>query len=141
MPHSKTLKSAKKLSGFGENRFRRLSNFLQTHIFWNFDHISRNYSQIDHRNILFSKITIILIMMAKMLFFDIFFEKDPDLNTVEINVVSLQFLDCTHILLIKLSWTLKRCIFFRFLNHVKILLNVIFIYVCVYIYIYIYIYK
>ena len=122
------------MSGFCENRFRRLSNFLQTHSFWNFDVISRNYSQIDHRNIWFTKITIILILMAKMLFFDFFFEKDPHLNAVEINVVSLQFLDCRHILLIKLSWTLKRCIFFRFLNHVKILFNVIFIYVCVYIY-------
>ena len=33
LPHSKTIKSAKKLSEFCENRFRCLSNFLQTHIF------------------------------------------------------------------------------------------------------------
>ena len=39
--HSKTIKNTKKLSVFGENDSRRLSNFLQTHIFWKFDHISR----------------------------------------------------------------------------------------------------
>ena len=33
LPHSKTTKSAKKVSVFGENDFRRLSNFLQTRIF------------------------------------------------------------------------------------------------------------
>ena len=33
LPHSKTIKNAKKLSVFGENDSRRLSNFLQTHIF------------------------------------------------------------------------------------------------------------
>ena len=38
---SKIIKNAKKLSVFGENDSRRLSNFLQTHIFWNFDHTSR----------------------------------------------------------------------------------------------------
>ena len=31
-----------KLSVFGKNDFRCLSNFLQTHIFWNFDQICRN---------------------------------------------------------------------------------------------------
>ena len=30
-------KSAKKLSVFGENDSRRVSNFLQTHVFWNFE--------------------------------------------------------------------------------------------------------
>ena len=32
-PHLKTIKIAKKLSVFGENDSRRLSSFLQTHIF------------------------------------------------------------------------------------------------------------
>ena len=31
----------------------------------------------------FAKVTIILIMMAQVLFFDIIFEKDPHLNDVE----------------------------------------------------------
>ena len=44
LPHSKTIKNAKKLAVFGENDSRRLSNFLQTHIFWNFDYISRIYN-------------------------------------------------------------------------------------------------
>ena len=35
LPHSKTIKNAKKLSVFGKNDSRCLSNFLQTHIFWN----------------------------------------------------------------------------------------------------------
>ena len=83
LPHSKTIKNAKKLSVFGENDSRRLSNFLQTHIFWKFDHISRTYNQINYRNIWFAKVTIILIMMAQVLFFDIIFEKDPHLNDVE----------------------------------------------------------
>ena len=69
LPHSKTIKNAKKLSVFGENDSRRLSNFLQTHIFWNFDHISRIYNQINYRNIWFLKVIIILIMTAQVLFF------------------------------------------------------------------------
>ena len=32
-PHSKAIKNAKKLSVFGKNDSRRLSNFLQAHIF------------------------------------------------------------------------------------------------------------
>ena len=44
LPHSKIIKNAKKLSVFGENNSRCLSNFLQAHIFWNFDHISRIYN-------------------------------------------------------------------------------------------------
>ena len=47
LPHSKTIKNAEKLSVLGENDSRRLSNFLQTHIFWKFDHISRTYNQIN----------------------------------------------------------------------------------------------
>ena len=84
LSHSKTIKNAKKLSVFGENDSRRLSNFLQTHIFWNFDHISRIYNQINYRNIWFPKVIIILIMMAQVLFFNVFSEKDPHLNGVEI---------------------------------------------------------
>ena len=37
------------MSVFGENDSHRLSNFLQTHIFWNFDHISRIYNQTNYR--------------------------------------------------------------------------------------------
>ena len=74
LSHSKTIKSPKKLSVFGENDSRRLSSFLQTHIFWKFDHISRTYNQINYRNIWFAKVTIILIMMAQVLF-SIFFPK------------------------------------------------------------------
>ena len=47
LPYSKTIKNAKKLSVFDENDSRRYCNFLQTHIFWNFDHIFRIYSQIN----------------------------------------------------------------------------------------------
>ena len=68
---------------FGENDSHRLSNLLQTHIFWKFDHISGTYNQINYRNIWFGKVTIVLIMMAQVLFFDIFSEKDPHLNVAE----------------------------------------------------------
>ena len=49
-------------------------------------------------------------------------------------VVWLQSLDSRHKLLIKLSETRKRCIFFEFLNHVKILLYVSHTYGRIYIY-------
>ena len=71
------------MSVFGENDSRRLSNFLQTHIFWKFDHISRTYNQINYRNIWFAKVIIILIMTAQVLFSILFFEKEIHLNTVE----------------------------------------------------------
>ena len=88
LSHSKTIKNAKKLSIFGENDSRCLSNFLQTHIFGNFfeyflNHISRTYNQINYRNIWFAKLIIILIMTAQVLFFDVFTEKDPYLNATE----------------------------------------------------------
>ena len=67
------------MSVFGENDSCLLSNFLQTHIFWKFDHISRTYNQINYRNIWFVKVTIILIMMAQVLFF----KKTPHFNAVE----------------------------------------------------------
>ena len=79
-----TIKNAKKLLVFGDNDCRCLSNFLQTHIFLNFDDFSRIYNQINYRNILFRKVMIILIMTAQVLFFNLFFKKDPDLNAVEI---------------------------------------------------------
>ena len=33
LPHSKTIKNSKKLSVFGENNSRLVTNFLETHIF------------------------------------------------------------------------------------------------------------
>ena len=83
LPHWKTIKNAKKLSVFDENDSHCLSNFLQTHTFWKFDHISRTYNQINYRNIWFPKVIRILIMTAQVLFFDIFSKKDPHLNVVE----------------------------------------------------------
>ena len=74
LPHSKTIKDAKKLSVFRENDTHRLSNSLQIPIFWKFDHISRTYNQINYRNICFAKVTIILTMVAQVLF-SIFFSK------------------------------------------------------------------
>ena len=49
LPNSKKKKqkkNAKKLLVFCENDSCRLSKFLQTHIFWNFDYISRIYNQL-----------------------------------------------------------------------------------------------
>ena len=83
LPHSKSIKSAKKLSVFGENNSCHFSNFLQTHIFWNFDHISIICNQIYYRNIWFPKVIIILIMAAQVVFFNIFSEKDWHLNAIE----------------------------------------------------------
>ena len=74
LPHSKTIKNARKLSIFSENDPHRLSNFLQTHTFWKFYHISRTYHKINYKNIWFAKVTIILITMAQVLF-SIFFSK------------------------------------------------------------------
>ena len=73
MSHSKTVKNAKKLSVFGKHDSCCLSNFSQTHIFWNFDHICRTYNQINYTNISFAKV-IILIMTAHVLF-SMFFPK------------------------------------------------------------------
>ena len=81
--HPKTIKSAKKLSVFCEYDSRRLFDFLQTHIFWKFHHFSRTYNQINCKNIWFENETMILMMIAEVLFFDIFFEKDSHLNAVE----------------------------------------------------------
>ena len=74
MPCLEAIKKAKKLLVFGENDCHILSNFWQTHIFWECDHISRTYHQINYRSIWFSKVTVILLMMAQVLFL-IFFPK------------------------------------------------------------------
>ena len=63
------------MSVFGENNSRCLSKLLQSHIFWNVDHISGTYNQINCRNIWFAKV-IILILTAQMPSFDVFYEKD-----------------------------------------------------------------
>ena len=72
LSHSKIIKNIKKLSVFGKNNSCCLSSFLQTHIFWNFDHISRIFNQINYWNIWFPKVMIILIMAAQVLFFNVF---------------------------------------------------------------------
>ena len=61
--------------------------FLQIHIFWNFDDISRIYNQINYRNIWFLKVIIILSMTLQVLFFNVFSKKDPHLNAVELHFV------------------------------------------------------
>ena len=97
LSHSKSIRNAKNLSVFGENNSHHLSNFLQTHIFWKFDHISKTYNQINYRNIWFAKVTIILLMIAQVLFL-IFFSKKthtlmslsfprPPVFTGELNLV------------------------------------------------------
>ena len=68
---------------FGESNSCRLSNFLQTLIFWNFDHISRIYKQINYKDIWFPKVIINLTMTAQVLFFNVFSEKDQHLNGIE----------------------------------------------------------
>ena len=88
LPHSKTIKNAKKLPVFGENDSCRLSNFLQTRIFWNFDHISRIYNQTNYRNIWFPKVIIILSWRHKCFFLTFFSEKDLYLNAVESSEIS-----------------------------------------------------
>ena len=77
VPHSKTRKNAKKMSVFGKNGSRRLSNSLQTYIFWKFHHISRTDNQISYNNIWFAKVAIIDDTSAFLNFF--FFQKMPAL--------------------------------------------------------------
>ena len=69
---------------------RRLSNFLQTHIFWKFDHFPRICNQISHRNIWFPKVTIILIKMVQVLFLDHFSEKTRTLMPLSSWVVKVK---------------------------------------------------
>ena len=73
--HSKAIKNVKKLPIFRKNNYHCLSNFFETHIFWNFDHISWTRNQINYRGIWFAKVIIILIMTAQGLFFNVFFKK------------------------------------------------------------------
>ena len=115
LPHSKT-KNAKKLSLFGENDSRRLSNFLQTHILWNFDHISRIYNQINYRNIWFAKVTIILIMTAQVLFFNVFSEKDPHLNVIEDELFTRYSLLTTFYSLLLTRYSLLLSCYFLFVT-------------------------
>ena len=89
--HLKTVKNAKKLSEFGENDSRCLSNFLQIHIFWNFDHISRICNQINYSNIWFAKVIIILIMTAQVLFLMFFSKKTHTLMLLSIRGWSNSF--------------------------------------------------
>ena len=91
LPHSKTTKNAKKLLVFGENNSCHLSNFLQIHIFWNFDHISRICNQINYSNIWFAKIIIILIMTAQVLFLMFFPKKTHTLMLLSIRRWSNSF--------------------------------------------------
>ena len=67
------------MSVFGENDSRHLYHFSQSHSFWKLVHISRTYNQINYSNIWFAKVTIILIMMAQVLFSIL----DPHFNAVE----------------------------------------------------------
>ena len=83
LPHSKTIKNAKKLSVFGKKNSPGLSTFLQKHIFRMSDHISKTDNQINHGNISFPKVIIILIITTQMLFPMFFPKKDPHLNAVE----------------------------------------------------------
>ena len=64
LSHSKTIKTAKKLLILGNDDSRSSAKFLQTHIFWKFDHVSRTSNQINYRNVWFAKVIIILIMTA-----------------------------------------------------------------------------
>ena len=82
LPHSKTIKNSKKLLVFGENDSHRSSNFLQTHIFWNFDHVYKIWNQINYKFIWFPKVIIILIMTAQVLFLTFFPKKSRTLMSL-----------------------------------------------------------
>ena len=60
LPHLKTINYPKKLSVNDENNSCCVFNFLQTHILWNFDHISRTYNEINYKNIWSEKVITIL---------------------------------------------------------------------------------
>ena len=98
LPHSKAIKNAKKLSVFDKNDSRCLSNFLQRHIFWNFDYISRTYNQVNYRDIWFAKVINNSYHNGTSAFLVFFSETDLHLNAVEIvnNVIdSIHFLSMT----------------------------------------------
>ena len=75
LPHLKVIKYGNKLSVFRENDSHCLSNFLHTHICWNFDHIFRIYNQINYRIIWFGKVIIILTSRHKCCFSMLFPKK------------------------------------------------------------------
>ena len=95
--HLKTIKNAKKLSLFGESDSCRLPNFLQTLIFWKFDHIYRMYNQVNYRNIWFVKIIIILTMTAEVLFSMFFPKKTRTLMPLRFYVVSFVGFICNFV--------------------------------------------
>ena len=84
LSHSKTIKNTKKLLVFGKNNSCCLSKFLQTHIFWNFNHISRIYNQINYRDIWFAKEMIILTMTVQVPFYDVFLKRACTLMSLRI---------------------------------------------------------
>ena len=100
--HSKTIKNTKKLSVFGENDF----NFLQMHIFWNFDHISRIYNQVNCRNIWFEKV-IILIMTAQVLFYMFFPKKTHTLMLLSDKLMPEMHLKQPDLLIVLVVYSLK----------------------------------
>ena len=60
--------------------------------------MARTYNQVNYRNIWLARVTIILIMIAQVLFVDIFLEKYPHLNAVEfINIVGRNSRECWHL--------------------------------------------
>ena len=56
----KIIKNAKKELVFRKSDPRRLSNFLQAHMFWKSDYISRTSNRISYRNTWFEKVIVIL---------------------------------------------------------------------------------
>ena len=104
--HSKTIKNTKKFSVFGENDSCRLSNFLQMHIFWNFDHISRIYNQVNCRNIWFEKV-IILIMTAQVLFYMFFPKKTHTLMLLSDKLMPEMHLKQPDLLIVLVVYSLK----------------------------------
>ena len=87
LTHSKTIQNTKKLSVSDKYDSCRLSNFLQAHIFWNFDYISRTYNWIYYRTLWFAKLITILIRPIQVLIFDIFSEKETCLNANELFMI------------------------------------------------------
>ena len=78
MPHSKRIKTSKYCCS--------LCNFIQTNIFWNFEHTSRNYNSINYRSVWFTQVNIILIITTHVFVSDVIFEKDPRFNPLNASV-------------------------------------------------------
>ena len=90
-----TIKTLKNCQFFDGNDSCRLSNYLQTHIFWYFDHISRTYTQIKYKNVWFEKLIIILIRTIEVLIFHMCYVKSPCLNAIGLLTLFLGFSDGT----------------------------------------------